>query len=167
MVFAWFQGTAMRDEFGPLGQACDGRAVPGAGPYPVPTPLVAGVRREPDGSWHYDSLAAPTAHEGASRAETHVVMCLEDEIEVEDPPCYFTNIMMETHTHRRTHYAMQVRLVAASTGQVLQASQIVAATPECVTGSFVPEEGYEFEGGSVGREEIQTFYETWLATRPR
>jgi hypothetical protein len=162
-VAAWFEGTAMQDQFGPLAQACDGRAVPGAGAYPVPTPLVAGVRRQSDGTWRYDSLAAPRVHEGATRAETNVVLCLEDEVEIEDPPCYFTNVMMETRSYRRTHRSMQARLVAASTGAVLQASAIVAATPECTAGSFIPEEGYEFEGASVSDDDVERFYTTWLA----
>jgi hypothetical protein len=167
MVFFSFRGRAMQDEFGALSQACDGRPVPGAGAYPVAAPLLAGVRRQSDGTWRYDALAAPNAYEAPTRAATSVVMCLEAEVEVEDPPCFFTNIVMETHSHRRSHRSMQARLIAASTGAVLHAAEIVAPTPACVTGSFVPDEGYEFEGDSVGRTEIQSFVEAWLATRPR
>lgn len=167
LVFAFFQGQADRREFGDLAAACAGGPTAGAGAYPVPSPRAQAMRHESDGAWRREAVMIPSAHESSTRAETNVVVCLEPELVVQDDPCVMSDVMMRTHTFPRRHRAVHARIVAAATGATLFEGDLASAVPACTltaTG-LVPDDGYAYEGDSVGRDQVGPWYQAWLATR--
>jgi hypothetical protein len=165
-VFGYFRAQHDRAEFGGIELACSGLpAGGGAGPWPTASPLALGFERDSDG-WDRTTLAMPHDIAASTRAEASLVLCFDPERTIEDPVCTFSDAMWRTHDFRRRHATRRVRIVAAATGVTLHDGEVATAIPECLLTStgLIPSDGHVYDGGSVGRDDILTWYQAWLAT---
>ncbi|MCC6877507.1 MAG: hypothetical protein IT378_24585 [Sandaracinaceae bacterium] len=161
---ATYAGRKQQAEFASLAGACEGRPVEGA-PALSGAPRLVVMLRGPRG-WEYRGSLGPPSYAVSERAQASTVVCLEEEVEVEDEPCSFMTVT-EIRRFRRTHFAARARLVEAATGRVLHDGEARSEAPACVSGVFVPDDDDAYEGESIDRDDLGAWVAAWLATRSR
>lgn len=165
-VWAGLAGQADRRAFEGVDQVCAGVPATGVGAYPAASLRAAGARHEPDGRWRRDPLAIPSALEAETRGDVSVVVCVEPQRRVDDPPCTMSDVMFRTHTFPRWHYVAHARIVAAASAQALYEGEIASEMPACTLTStgLVPDDGYAYEGEEIERDQVGAWLSTWIAS---
>jgi hypothetical protein len=171
VVFSVFALVFQKHEdskYGRLTAACDGRAVPGARAY-VPGPgahRVVAFRHGAGASWTTD-LRVPNAMEADGVEDADLVLCLGEETHATLESCRFVRTMAGVHvpgseeSYSRTQTMLPVRLVAPATGAVLVDGNVPGPLPrQCNDALVGSPNASEFEGSSVGEEEIGRWLQT-------
>ncbi|HJL17057.1 MAG TPA: hypothetical protein RMH99_15435 [Sandaracinaceae bacterium LLY-WYZ-13_1] len=162
-LFTWagISSSEQQQEFSPLAAACDGRAVEGTATHPAPDTRAVVMERRSSGDWHFDTLLTPRAYQPETRAETSLVVCMEEPREVTIERCEFIESMwgvdVDDMSLPRTQQQAPARLVEAATGRVLVTGEIHGATPSCDDWSGDEPSESDFEGEDIEADDIHAW----------
>ncbi len=148
------------EEFSPVLAACAGNAVSGARPFVAGQPhRLAGAKMSGSG-WTLDFFRIPTEMRAADLANTDVVACFGDSAPQTLETCDY-QVYFRGHTtpraYPRTVDQVPVRLVAASTGQLLTQTTLqgpAPATCDSQGASGSTPNAFHVQGAAVSSSEL-------------
>ncbi|MFK7988425.1 MAG: hypothetical protein AB8I08_20555 [Sandaracinaceae bacterium] len=140
LVFAWFQGTAMREGISAAGDACEGQAVSGSASYRAGGPQHFAFFEPDREGWSWTQYLGDAVPYAETTEEVSVVLCVQEIEPVQLETCRYEG----GHSVTRTQYRRHVRVAAAESGTALMDTHMAGTAPAPCPASF------STGGGGVG-----------------